>query len=115
MQIQFPRPRLWTLHMELPIDFSDRLRRHPLALRQIWERGMCLLAIDGTMDDDVRHVDPVRAELARHSLRQGAQPELPNGERIEILAPAKRDRRAGEQDRATPPARASPAAPRGRS
>ena len=50
------------------------------------------LGVDGAVDDDVRDVDALRPELARHALRQRAQRMLGAGERGEAGARRARSR-----------------------
>ena len=60
------------------------------------------LGVDRAVDDDVRHVDVLRPEFARHALRQRAQRMLGAGEGGEVGRAAQRRRGAGEEDRAAP-------------
>src|SRR5690606_19642100 len=56
--------------------------------------------IDARIDDEVRHMDPPRPDLARTRLRQRPQAELRAGEGGVAHAPAQAGRRAGEEVRA---------------
>ncbi len=56
--------------------------------------------VDRAVDDDVRDMDPLRPELARHALGERAQRVLGAGERGEARRAAHARGRAGEDDRA---------------
>ena len=56
--------------------------------------------IDAAVDDDMRHVDALRLQLARHALREPAQRELAHRERRRLRIALDAGGGAGEQDRA---------------
>jgi hypothetical protein len=97
------RPGAAILRVQDPVGVRNRLRceQPAIALRcdEARRGGAQALAIDPTVDDDVRHVDTLGAELARHALRDGAQAGLGRRERDERRLAAQRSRRAGEEDR----------------
>src|SRR5580704_12832925 len=58
------------------------------------------LALDTTVDHDMRDMNALRAELARHALRQTAQGKLAHRERCRERVTFYARRGSGEQDRA---------------
>ena len=79
-QVELVRPGGAVLPVEEPVGVRDGLGREQavIALRlDEPRRGRAqALAVDAAVDDDVRHVDALRAELARHALgdRASARP-----------------------------------------
>ena len=63
---------------------------------------------DAAVDDEVRHVDALRLQLARQRLRQAAQRELAHGERRRLRIALHAGRGAGEEDRALTPRHHAP-------
>src|SRR5262245_16273450 len=84
-QVHFVRPGAALLQVELPVDFRYRVGvQDAVLIPQLVSLGEHLadeLGVDGAVDDDVRDVDALGPELARHTLRQGAQRMLAAGER----------------------------------
>jgi len=65
-------------------------------------RVRTLRGADRAVDDEVRHVYPMRPELARGALRQPSQGEFTHGESRGLREAFDARGRAGEQDRAAP-------------
>src|SRR5437588_10403658 len=83
------RPRVARLLADLPIGLGDRFRPHQPARIEIGEGGLALPFLDALaypggvnagIDDQMRDVDALRAELACRTLRHGAQAEFSAGE-----------------------------------
>src|SRR4051812_28761041 len=104
-EILHPRPQL-----HLPAPGAARLLQHaPIAggdgvgvehrirsVRRVLTGG----APDATIDHEMRDVNALRRQLARHALRKAAQRELAHRERRRLRVALDAGRGAGEQDRA---------------
>src|SRR5256884_9903998 len=84
------RPGIARLLVNLPMGFSDRGGAHQPAGVEIGERRVALALLDAIahpfgvdpgVDDQMRDMDALRAELAGGALRHRAQPEFGAGER----------------------------------
>src|SRR6516165_9905019 len=84
--IELERPSTLRLLVELPVGGRDGCRRHqqiriverllaPELLLSLSDPG----GIDAGIDDEMRNMDVLRSELARHRLRYGTQSELGGG------------------------------------
>src|ERR1700722_19906239 len=98
------RPGAARLLVKLPVGGRDRRRRHQQI--RIIERLLApeLLAalpypcgVDAGIDNQMRDVDVLRPELARHRLRHRAQSEFGAGKGRKAAATAQRRGRAGEE------------------
>src|SRR5439155_1660282 len=94
-QVELERPRVARLVMEHPVGLADRRRVHQRVGRQRGEvapGGLDALAheggVDARVDHEMRDVDVLGPELARHALRERSQPELRRRERRVALAAA---------------------------
>ncbi len=68
-----------------------------------WSGGsMPARRADAAVDDDMRDMDALRRQLARHRLRQPAQRELAHGERRRLRIALHAGRGAGQEHRAVP-------------
>ena len=95
--------------MQIPIGIGDGFRIHQLIGFEIGQRLLAAARLDALaherrvdagVDDEMRDVDVLRSQFARHALRHGAQAELGAGEGGIADAAAQARRRAREQDRA---------------
>src|SRR5580700_6080137 len=77
-QLDLPGPSAVRLMQDVQIGRGNRVRiehaRLPIG------RLRPALALDPAVNDEMRDMDALRAELARHALRQTAQRELAHGE-----------------------------------
>src|SRR5581483_166427 len=98
-------PGALRLLVELPIGVRDRGRWHQeigIVERFLAPDLRTALAhpggVDAGIDDEMRDMDVLRPELARHRLRHRTQAELGAGESGKAAAAAHRGGRAGEED-----------------
>src|SRR6516225_2675407 len=92
----FERPGVARLLINLPIGLGDRFRPHQPARIEI-EKGVFAFTlldplaypgcVDAGVDDQMRDMDALRAELACRTLRHGAQAEFGAG-KCGIAGPA---------------------------
>src|SRR5262245_32922818 len=103
-QIQLQRPRTPGLRVDLPVRLRDRVRRQHAVfaepLLELRHAAVHLVAVDDAVDHDVRDVDALRAELARHAVGNCAQARLGRREGGEGGTRAQRGGGAREQDAA---------------
>src|SRR5260221_4885002 len=93
-QLDFPGPGAAVLTVDVQIGLRDRRRlEHPVGTARVAAQAL-YAAVDDAMGD----MDVLRRKLARHALRQAAQPELAHreGGGIDIALDARRG--AGEED-----------------
>src|SRR5579863_454760 len=92
--IQLLRPGGGVLEMELPISLGDRLGIEHAVLAELLEGARKQrshpVAVDRAIDDDVRNMNTLWSELARHALRDHAQTRLARGEMGKARHAAKR-------------------------
>src|SRR5262245_12128749 len=100
-------PRVARLLIEHPVGVGDRLRPHQPLWRQVRERFFALAradalahesGVDSRIDHEMRDVDILRPELARHRLRDHAQPGFRGGERGVADTAAQARGRTGKED-----------------
>src|SRR5690242_11147006 len=105
-QIDLVAPGRRMLPVDLPVGLGDRvdieqavraLLRAPLR-----ETAVDPLAVDAAVDHDMRDMQALRPELARHGLRDGAQARLGGREGGETRPPAQAAAGAREDHRAAP-------------
>src|SRR5256885_12814350 len=80
-QLDLPSPGAAVLAVQVQVVLRDLVGvEHPV--RAAFARSRIARAPgDPAVDDEVRDVDTLRRELARHALREAAQRELPHRER----------------------------------
>src|SRR5215831_13601360 len=103
------RPRALRLLVKLPIGARDRCGRHQQI--RVVER-VCTKSLETTLphpfgvntgiDDEMRDVDILRPQFARHCLRDSAQAKFSASERRKAGAATERGGRTGEEDVARP-------------
>src|SRR5690625_4738644 len=80
------------LLMQLPVDLGDMLRiENSALLLELVALGKILTneaGVDGAIDNRMRHMNALGAELSRHRLRQRAQAVLGTGKGRKARAPA---------------------------
>jgi len=100
-EIELVRPGAARLAMQGPVGVSNLVRRKQpvfaLGRNEVREPALRILAADDAVDDHMRDMNPLRAELPRQALGDGAQGSLGRGKgkkggraRKEAVAPAKR-------------------------
>src|SRR2546428_10630262 len=103
-QVHLEGPRITRLRVQVPVVLCDvfRVQDAVLLLQRValGELRANEFRVDGAIDHDVRNVDALGAELARHALRESAQRVLGAGECREVGGAADARRRTGEEDRA---------------
>ena len=95
-------------HLDLPGPDAARLRKqvHIGGRNCVGVEVRVLIVVrrasrtDSAVDDDMRDVDALGRELARHALRESAQRELAHRERRRLREPLDAGRSAGEEHRA---------------
>ncbi len=99
-QFHLPGPGAARLAQYVPVTQGNRIgvehRVRPVG------RLSARRAADAAVDDEVRDMDALRRQFARHALRQPAQRELAHGERRRLGVALDAGRGAGEQDGAVP-------------
>src|SRR6516164_11709077 len=80
---QLGRPGALRLLVKLPVGCRDRRRWHQQIgiVERIWTRRLKAtlphpFRVDAGVDDEVRDMDVLRSQFARHRLRDGTQTEL---------------------------------------
>ncbi|SPA07906.1 hypothetical protein CBM2625_B110181 [Cupriavidus taiwanensis] len=103
-QVQLMRPRVARLLVQHPVGIGDMvgiddavLGLGRVAVREVFANP---LGVDGGIDHQVRDVDVLWPQFARHALRQRPQRVLGAGKRGHVLAPAQAGGGAGKEDRA---------------
>jgi hypothetical protein len=103
-QVEFVRPGIARLRVQHPVAVGDVIGiQDAVAVLQritLGEVAADELGVDGAIDHDVRDVNALRAQLARHRLGQRAQCHLCARESTKVGRAAQRCRRTGEDDRA---------------
>src|SRR6185369_13405973 len=102
-QVELEGPGVAWLLVEIPVVLGDVIRIEDPVLVLLRVPGREVVAdergVDRSVDDDVRDMDVLRAELARHALGERAKRMLGARERAEPCRAAQRRRGAGKQDR----------------
>src|SRR5580693_5296343 len=98
-QFHLPGPGAARLLQDAPIAFRDRVGiEHGVRAIGWVDAGR---AADAAINDEMRDVNALRRQFARHALRQSAQRELAHRERRRLRIALHARGRAGEQDRTT--------------
>src|SRR5262249_22835292 len=100
-EVELQRPGASRLPVNLPVGLGDGIRFQQRILRSLARQMSVALGPDLPIDDDVRDVDALGTQLARHRLSQRAQAEFGHREVGETGAAAQRSGGAGEKDGAT--------------
>src|ERR1700730_13613136 len=100
-------PGVARLLVTTPIGFNDRRRAHQSVRIEVLHRLRPFPAhdqlphpfgVDARIDDEMRHMDALWTKLARHRLRDRAEPELGAGKGCKSRAAPQTGRSAGEED-----------------
>src|SRR3954447_11695143 len=97
-QLQLPAPGAARLLQHVPVALRDGIGiEHRIRLLR---RFRARYAPDAAIDHEMRDMDALRRQFARHALRQPAQCEFAHRERCGLRIALDAGRSAGEQDRA---------------
>src|SRR3546814_10728014 len=109
-QLDLPGPGAAVLAMHVEVGLGDRVRRQQRVVGQrvvgLCTVGLCTIGAgpaDASVDDEMRHVDAPRLQLAGQRLAESAQPELAHREARRVGVALDGRRGAGEQDAAAAP------------
>src|SRR3954470_15143351 len=96
-QLELPRPRTAMLTVDREVALRDLVGQQHAVVAPL-PGPRVVASLDAAVDDEMRDVDVLRRELARHALRQAAQGELPHRERRRLGVALDAGRGTGEED-----------------
>ncbi len=105
-EIEFVRPGAARLAVQRPVGFSNLVRRKQpvfaLGRNEVRKPALGILATDDAVDDHMGDVNPLRAELSRKALGDGAQGSLGRGKGEKVGSRTQRGGGAGIKNGAAP-------------
>src|SRR5712691_6156124 len=83
-ELDLPGPGAAVLAVDVEIGLRDRLRlEHAVGAAPVGAR-IAARSLDAAIDDEMRDMDVLRRQLARHALGEAAQTELAHRERCRV-------------------------------